>query len=133
MQERETRTQYSSSGTNSRTDNDKAFSEIIKRTRLGYTLGMGMEYAITKNLSFGAQYDYAYFGKRDKKFQNARAGATESYTETTFNPAWHPITNPGVPIFIQTHHQGNYDTVNGRNASNRIDSHALKIGLNYHF
>jgi len=28
---------------------------------------------------------------------------------------------------------GSYSTVNGRKASNRLDMHAFKIGLNYRF
>ncbi|OCW58371.1 TonB-dependent receptor domain-containing protein [Hoeflea olei] len=81
--------------------------ERTKKTRLGFTLGAGTEYAINDRWSLSTSYAYSHFGSADFEFQSARAGA-----DTT---------------------SGAFDITNGRKASNTLDLHTVNIGLNYRF
>lgn len=47
-------------GSGYRTSND---------TRLGFLLGIGAEYAVSDNISLGAEYTYRYFGKESTDFR----------------------------------------------------------------
>jgi hemoglobin/transferrin/lactoferrin receptor protein len=45
-----------------------------------------------------------------------------------------PRGGPPIPVYGPTiTAPGSYNTVNGRKASNALDMHAIKIGLNYRF
>lgn len=58
---------------------------------------------MTNHGSFKGDYSYAYFGAENFLFPGARAGVK-------------------APAF---------NTINGRKASNDLDMHAVKLGLNY--
>ncbi|MET3792362.1 TonB-dependent receptor domain-containing protein [Aquamicrobium terrae] len=129
--------------------------EKAAATRAGFTIGGGLEYALNDNWSIKADYTYSRFGKKDFKFRNARAGTGRDYTTTTSaivgyetvdpsqdpNMAWLCDMDPSFcepyeqPIYetTTTNHTGSSSTVNGRNASNALDFHTIKIGLNYRF
>lgn len=106
-----------------------SFTEFAEKQRTGWTLGAGAEYAIDGNWSVKGEYAYAEFGEEDFVFPNAHQGVTNTYSvRTTCRP---PICVP--PRVITTVFPGSWDTVNGRKASNAIDLHAMKIGVNYRF
>jgi len=79
--------------------------EQEEQTRVGFTVGAGAELALDDNWSINTSYSYSHFGDTDFAFDNARSGADTA----------------------------SYDAVNGRNASNSLDLHAVKVGLNYRF
>jgi hemoglobin/transferrin/lactoferrin receptor protein len=109
----------------------------VERRRTGWTLGVGAEYAITGNWSVKGEYAYAGFGEEDFNFPNARQGVTKPYSEsvTVRCTPWPACFLSGGPPFVTTttNYPGSSDTVNGRKASNAIDLHTIKIGLNYRF
>jgi hemoglobin/transferrin/lactoferrin receptor protein len=74
-------------------------------------VGGGIEYALTNNWSLKGEYLYADFGTADFEFPGATAGVT--------------LTRSGVP--------GTSTIVNGRTASNDLDLHSVKLGINYRF
>ncbi|MFT4090769.1 MAG: TonB-dependent receptor [Asticcacaulis sp.] len=79
------------------------FVEREAKTRKGYTLGAGTEYALTPRWSVKAEYDYSAFGKADFRFDGALING--SYTSV----------------------------ITGREASNKMELHTVKTGLNYRF
>jgi hemoglobin/transferrin/lactoferrin receptor protein len=84
-----------------------AFKEEVQETRAGWTLGAGAEYAINRSWSIKSEYSYTHFGDQDFAF---------------------PLATAGVLTTV-----GSFGTVNGRNASNEIDLHTVKTGVNYRF
>ncbi|WP_235679224.1 TonB-dependent receptor domain-containing protein [Aquibium microcysteis] len=102
--ERRSREQYKQPETWS-TETVIASVEREDKTRVGYIVGAGAEYVLNENWSVDTSYSYSRFGSTNFDFKSARAGA-------------------------QT---GSYDSVNGRRASDSLDLHAIKIGLNYRF
>jgi len=83
-------------------------SNSASGTRLGWTLGAGVEYALSPAWSVRAEYDYARFGRRSI---DAPGGG---FLTTPFDPT--SLTNmPGQPTHATQ------------------DMHLLKVGLNYHF
>jgi hemoglobin/transferrin/lactoferrin receptor protein len=117
------------------------FREQAIKTRVGWTLGGGAEYALTNNWSLKSEYSYAHFGQDDFLFPGARAGVTSPYSYQTIvgyipdprppRPGQPP--RPDIPVYQTTNVPGTYNTVNGRKASNSLDLHAIKMGLNYRF
>ncbi len=79
------------------------FREQDAVTRRGWTVGGGLEYALLNNWSLKGEYSYAHFGNEEFLFPSARASLSS------------------------------YNTVNGRKASNELELHTSKIGLNYRF
>ncbi|MGU3575980.1 TonB-dependent receptor domain-containing protein [Brucellaceae bacterium C25G] len=121
-------------------------------TRLGFTVGGGLEYALSEHWSLKADYAYSRFGKNSFKFNTASAGTGLGYTSTIvvgtelappiFDPssplcsdaAWQWACEPREkPITETIEHKGSSDIKNGRKASNSLDMHTIKIGLNYRF
>ena len=98
-------------------------------TRVGAAAGFGGEYALNDRWSLKGEYIYSRFGAKDYEFANARAGASPGYTSRE-----QIGTNPlGQPIYRYTQNEGGYGTVNGRTASNSLDQHVFRLGLNYRF
>jgi hemoglobin/transferrin/lactoferrin receptor protein len=78
LEETETRTQYEANSAGRTTE--AASSESASMTRRGWTLGAGLEYALTNNWSLKAEYSYLRFGSRDFLFGNATAGVMQGTT-----------------------------------------------------
>jgi hemoglobin/transferrin/lactoferrin receptor protein len=98
-------------------------------TRVGMTGGLGAEYALNERWSLKGEYAYSGYGSKTYEFARARAGAGQDYSTREVVG-----TNPlGQPIYKYTQHEGGYKTVNGRQASNSLDLHSFRIGLNYRF
>jgi hemoglobin/transferrin/lactoferrin receptor protein len=141
LNERQSRDQYrsdsASASSPSGSTTSLSFTESVERRRTGWTLGVGAEYAITGNWSVKGEYAYAGFGEEDFNFPNARQGVTKPYSEsvTVRCTPWPACFLSGGPPFVTTttNYPGSSDTVNGRKASNAIDLHTIKIGLNYRF
>jgi hemoglobin/transferrin/lactoferrin receptor protein len=77
------------------------------------------------------EYQYADFGVESAEFPGALAGVagpTQVQVGTRPNPR--PGGQP-IPIFGTV--PGSSQTVNGRKASDELDLHTLKIGINYRF
>jgi hemoglobin/transferrin/lactoferrin receptor protein len=81
-----------------------SFTEEDDATRVGWTIGGGGEFALTERWSLKGEYLYSRFGDESFRFADARGGVG-----------------------------GEYDTVTGRNDSNDLDLHTIKIGVNYRF
>lgn len=129
------------------------FVEKASLTRAGFMIGGGLEYALGDNWSIRADYTYSRFAKKDFKFPEARAGTGQDYTSAEQvgselvdpgyaddpNMSWICDMYPDAclpyeqPIYEYTDHTGGSNIVTGRNASNALDFHAFKIGLNYRF
>lgn len=129
------------------------FVEKASGTRAGFTIGLGAEYALNDNWSIRADYSYSHFRAKSFKFKNARAGTGKDYrtseqTGTEMvdpglkgdpNMAWLCDAMPEVcepyesPIYEYVDHVGTSGITNGRNASNSLNLHAIKVGLNYRF
>ena len=111
------------------------FREQAKATRVGWTAGGGFEYALTNNWSLKGEYAYAQFDNESFEFRGARAGVTLPYFYNEII-GYRPNPRPGgqpIPITQRVNVPGTYNTVSGRSASNELDLHSLKIGLNYRF
>jgi opacity protein-like surface antigen len=77
-------------------------------TQWGWTLGAGLEYALTSRWSVGVEYDYLHFGNH-----------------TVATPDAGPMTNPGFPGINGS------SATDGRLASVNQDVHAAKLAVNY--
>jgi len=153
--ETQTREQYKSSNGSSwqlGTATEVASVEQKSKTRLGYTVGTGIEYAINDRWTISGNYGYSHFGKTSFSFDTARAGVGPAYTESvqigteisppllapdhalcTRNPPHIRCSAIEVPIYETTEHESTYDVENGRKASNSFDIHTINVGLNYRF
>lgn len=130
------------------------FVERVDRVRKGFALGLGGEYALSDRWSIRADYRYSSFGKTDFTFGNARAGTGRDYSVTTatqIGTAWFPPPfEPGSDIctiipdlcvpyegpvyrYDTTNYTGTSSVVEGRRASNDMDTHALSVGLSFRF
>ncbi len=87
------------------------FKESATASRVGWTAGGGVEYALTNHWSLKGEYEFAHFGTEQFSFSNARAGIT--------------VRNGAVA--------GTSDSVNGRAAVNEVELHTGKLGVNYRF
>lgn len=147
LRETEERTQYISNMATeaypggSRTE--LSFSETAARTRTGFTVGGGAEYAIDDRWSIKAEYAFAGFDSESFMFWKARSGVTKSYSKQV-GTAWVVRSEPlcarlgGVfcqlverPVYQQI--VGSSEINDGREASNSASFQAVKIGLNYRF
>lgn len=153
LRETQTRQQYHSTSTQYVGDTTEvAGIEKDTKERFGFTLGGGAEYAINDHWSIRADYAYTRFGAEDFSFEDASAGAARVPTSrkqigVTTNPPQFPPTHPvcmrpemdsrcfesEVPIYEYTTIPVTFDDINGRNASNALEMHTFKIGLNYRF
>ncbi|ATQ42956.1 TonB-dependent receptor domain-containing protein [Caulobacter mirabilis] len=130
------------------------FSERVERTRKGVSATFGAEYAMNSRWSLRAEYAYSAFGKQNFDFQNARAGTGKDYSRTTetqigteIKPPIFPADDPICSIvpslclpyegpvyrYETTHYKGSSSIVEGRRASNDLDLHVFRVGLNYRF
>ena len=100
--EKVTRTQYRTVGGTNTTA--AQFSEIDRELRLGYALGVGMEWRWSKRWAVRAEYLQVRFPGKEFRFPDARGGA-----------------------------QGAFNDVQGRVATNRADLDTVQIGLTYAF
>jgi hemoglobin/transferrin/lactoferrin receptor protein len=105
------------------------FKESASETRLGWTAGAGFEYALNNNWSLKGEYTFAGFAAQDFLFPDARAGVSAGY-DLRCTPIIQCIRE-GKPL--TTHVPGSFETTNGRKASNELELHTAKIGLNYRF
>jgi len=108
------------------------FNESATASRLGWTAGGGIEYALTNHWSLKGEYQFAHFGNELFSFSNARSGVTRTYT---YQPPTIPCSPrpciPTVPPPVTT--PGSSDTTNGRKAANDMDLQTIQFGLNYRF
>lgn len=135
LRETQTRTQY-------RSDQQASnvavfFTETSKVDRKGWSLGGGVERAISDHWSFRAEYLYADFGKDTLAFKQARAGvgrSTESY-EFEFDPVTGDFVfdENGWPVGKLVTKTGSSEIVNGREARSRTDMHTVRVGFSYRF
>jgi opacity protein-like surface antigen len=77
-------------------------------TQWGWTLGAGLEYALSSRWSLGVEYDYLHFGDH-----------------SVATPNGGPIVNAGLPGMIGS------TATDGRLASMSQDVHAAKLAINY--
>jgi hemoglobin/transferrin/lactoferrin receptor protein len=146
--EKQTRDQYRySEDIMGKASSSLFFVDQLSGMRTGVTVGGGVEYAINDRWSVMADYTYSRFGNRSFSFENARAGTGGNYTTreqtgveiTPPDPFFCEILggsfcNPREkPIYKYTDHTGSSNIVNGRKASNSLDTHTVKLGLNFHF
>lgn len=124
LDETEIRTQYEANSTVS--DTDAAFSESASVTRRGWTIGAGMEYALTGNWSLKGDYSYLQFGSGDFLFPGAKAGTVGTTQQTC--RIYYP--NGTCRIYSTT---TTPPATNGRKASNELDLHTITLGVNYRF
>lgn len=139
LRETEVRAQYQSDGASTTNPAGRytpaMFQERAAVTRTGWTIGGGLEYALFNNWSVKGEYRYANFEENNFLFPAARAGVTLPYSYQEII-GYRPNPRPGgqpIPITQTVNVPGTYNTVNGRKASNALDMHAIKIGLNYRF
>lgn len=156
LKESQYRTQYKSNAYSSDQpfgyETDASGVESASKTRIGYTLGSGLEYALNEHWSIRGDYSYSRFGKTNIKFDTAKAGTSKDYT--TNNPIGEEVKPPILPpdneicvsdpddffckpytqpVYEQVNHQGSSSITNGRKAANSLDMHTFKVGLNYRF
>lgn len=149
--ESQSREQYRVSADSSDKVTEIALTEKEKATRFGWTAGGGIEYAINDRWSVMADYSYTRFGKTNFNFNNARAGIMRDWEtqEKVGVEIVDPSKQPGMgdfctqfPRFCKPYEKTIYETVkhegsssvkNGRKASNSLDFHTFKIGVNYRF
>lgn len=132
LREDQTRTQFVS---DSRSDSrpygrrtDEWFSETASTTRQGWTAGAGVEYALSSHWSLKGEYQYSGFGAENFLFPRARSGV-QLGDDVRCTP-WPLCIRTGPPY---VHVDGSSETINGRKASNELDLHTLKLGVNYRF
>lgn len=130
--------------------NTLSFIEKDSSLRTGLTIGGGVEYAINDRWSVSADYTYSRFGNRSFNFEKARAGTGLDYTTREQvgsevysyrddpDTAWICDMFPDsceyeIPIYEYTDHGGSSNVVNGRKLSSSLDTHSIKLGLNFHF
>ena len=149
--ESQSREQYRVNADSSDKVTEIALTEKEKATRFGWTAGGGIEYALNDRWSVMADYSYTRFGKTNISFNNARSGITRDWEtqEQTGVEIVDPSKQPGMAdfctqfpeycepyekaIYETVKHQGTSSIKNGRKASNSLDFHTFKIGLNYRF
>lgn len=103
--------------------------EESRKTRVGLTGGIGVEYALNERWSVSAEYSNSVFKRRSHDFANARAGASTDYLTRELVG----MTPNETPIYRYVDHEGGYKTVNGRRVGSHIIQHNLKVGLNFRF
>lgn len=139
LNEEQTRTQYISNGTASASNpigryTEESFKESSSAVRMGWTAGVGAEYALTSNWSLKAEYQFADFGQETFLFPGARAGVVKGFDTTTICRVNSPPPCPGgVNTVIRTHTTGSSEITNGRKALNELELQTLKLGVNYRF
>lgn len=139
LHEKESRSQYQSFNANINRPEGLStiwsFSERDEKLRTGLLLGGGIEYTLSDRWSLRADYGYTRFGRETFKFADAREGVTADVSGGVWCSGGSP--SPQCDGLSDDYHQvsieGTNKNVNGRSASNWMDFHSLKIGLNYRF
>ncbi len=144
--ETQSREQYrSTNGATQELGTETTVSDVeqASKTRIGWTAGGGVEYAINDRWSINANYAYTRFGKTNFNFENAREGASAPYRTQELDYYRDPVPRfcdlgyvqycEPTPVYKNVDHAGSANTINGRKASNKLDFHTIKIGLNYRF
>jgi len=133
LKETDSRAQYAATNvTNSQTAYE--FTESDSAVHIGGTVGGGAEYAIDGHWSLKADYLYAGFGAENFLFPDARAGALFGGTNTiTCRPTSPPPCPGGTSTTIRETYEDTSGIVTGRKASNDVDLHTLRLGINYRF
>jgi hemoglobin/transferrin/lactoferrin receptor protein len=139
LSEREVRSQYRSDiGSGSLPfgrSTAEIFKENVTKTRQGWTVGTGLEYALMNNWSLKGEYAYAGFDAEEFEFPGARSGVSLPFTERVRCRAGN-TTPPcrGLNEFVTVaSSDGSSTKVNGRHALNSLGLHTIKIGMNYRF
>lgn len=114
------------------------FVEVEKRVRNGWTLGGGLEFALSNRWSLRGEYLYTDFGEKDFVFEDARAGIGKAYqvgSDFYYNPVTGEIDiNPETgDYFVYITEPGTSDKIVGRRARNDASTHTLRFGLTYRF
>jgi hemoglobin/transferrin/lactoferrin receptor protein len=148
LHERQTRDQYRYSMDIMGKESTAMFAvDQSSGMRAGLTIGGGVEYAINDRWSVKADYNYSRFGNRNFAFENGRTGTSGNYTTSEQIGTEIVPPEPFIceilggefcepserPIYETVEHQGSSSVVNGRKASNSLDTHTVKLGLNFHF
>ncbi|RDV03408.1 TonB-dependent receptor domain-containing protein [Undibacter mobilis] len=106
------RTQYATVS-RSFTTTAATFTEEASRTRTGYVIGGGLEYALDKSWSLKGEYLLARFAEEGPMvFANAKAGVVDA-------------NNYGYPVTA--------NTVTGRRVFSKVDIPMIRLGVNYRF
>ena len=133
LKEEHTRTQYLSNLASASLPFGRStqewFSESDSAIRRGFTVGGGVEYALSSHWSMKGEYQYVGFDTEDFVFGNAKSGVAKGYS-VNCTPLIQCIRD-GLPL--STRYPGSSETTNGRKASNDLDLHTIKLGVNYRF
>lgn len=123
------------------------FVERVQVTREGVSGGLGAEYALGGRWSIRGEYVYSNFGDHNFDFPNARAGTGKNYSfHEEIIVGWEVIF-PGSrecmvygmcglrPVYglVRRDVEGSSSTIEGRRATNDLDRHAIRVGLNFRF
>lgn len=115
VQEKQTRTQYRANTVSGSYPYGYVtypyFSETEEKIRAGVVVGAGSEYAFSNRLSLRTEYLYGYYPEKKFSFDRASRNIDRSSGSTT----------------------GGVDTPIGREAGNTLQTHSLRMGLNYRF
>ncbi|QFR34945.1 TonB-dependent receptor domain-containing protein [Ancylobacter sp. TS-1] len=151
LRETEERTQYVSNFADATNPGGNrtalSFSETSARTRTGFTVGGGAEYAINDRWSVKAEYAFAGFGAESFNFGKARSGVTRSYSTRTQTGTVSGVRSETLcatrggryceiverPVYETKNYVGTSTIADGREASNSASFQAIKIGVNYRF
>lgn len=114
-----------------------SFSETDRKTHLGWSAGLGGELAVSNRWSLRAEYLRSDFGNKTYRFDDARKGVLQSYTQiqyvvdSTGNLVIDPQT--GNYQIISTPITGSASIVDGRRATRNSLNQAVRLGINYRF
>lgn len=119
VEEQQTRTQFRSASANAAEPfgfvTRPYFSESAEKTRLGFMVGGGTELAFSNHLSLRGEYMFSHFPGADFRFDRASRNIDRGYT------------SQGIAV------PGGADVPIGRSARNTLESHSLRLGINYRF
>lgn len=140
--ERQARTQYRASNTNASLPNGSdprpAFEEQASTTRLGWSVGVGTEVALGNRWTLRAEYSYADLGRDRFRFDDARQAVAGDYVRTDVigmeQCYWEEFDFwYECPVTRDTTVPGAFNTVNGRQARDRLTTQSLTLGLTWRF
>lgn len=106
-----------------------SFAEDARKTHLGWVAGLGGELALSNRWSVRAEYLRSDFGRKNYRFEDARAGVMPDYIRRHYVPD--PAT--GNLTLIETPVTGSASIVEGRRASRDAISQSVRLGIAYRF